>query len=554
MSELIHITLGKLLEENAKKYPDRLAVKYTDRPFERTWKELDEEATKIAKGLLSIGIKKGDHVAIWATNYPEWMLTLFATAKIGAILVTVNTNYKIFEVEYLLRQSDAKCLVMIKGFKDSDYVGIINELCPTLKDSRPGELNNPMLPYLKDVIFVGENCPPGMYWWNDLYAMADNVSDDEFLSVYNSLDPHDVINMQYTSGTTGFPKGVMLTHFNIVNNGKCIGDCMKFTENDKLCIPVPFFHCFGLVLGIMACLTHATAMIPLDYYQPLKVMEAVQNEECTAVHGVPTMFIAMLEHPDFKKFKFPKLRTGIMAGSPCPIKVMQQVVDEMGAKEITIAYGQTEASPVCTQTTTDDSIEIRVSTVGRVLPHVEAKIINPETGEECPPNVPGEFCTRGYHVMKGYYKMPEATDQAIDKDGWLHTGDLATVDEHGYYKITGRIKDMIIRGGENIYPKEIEEFLYTHPKVKDVQFVGVPSKEYGEEILACIILKDGETATEQEIKDYVKSHMARHKTPKYVKFVESYPMTASGKIQKYKIREAAIEELNLHDAACIETA
>lgn len=554
MSELMHITVGGLLEEIAQKFPDRLAVKYTDRPFERTWKELNEESTKIAKALLSIGIKKGDHVAVWATNYPEWMLTLFATAKIGAVLVTVNTNYKIFEVEYLLRQSDSKCLVMIKGFKDSDYVSIINELCPTLKDSKPGELDNPMLPYLKSIIYVGENCPPGMYWWNDLYAMVDNVSDEEFMEVFNSLDPHEVINMQYTSGTTGFPKGVMLSHFNIVNNGKSIGDRMKFTEEDKLCIPVPFFHCFGLVLGIMACLTHGTAMVPLEYYQPLKVMEALQNEECTAVHGVPTMFIAILEHPEFNNFRFPRLRTGIMAGSPCPIKVMRQVAEVMGAREITIVYGLTEASPGCTQTTTDDSLDIRVTTVGRVFPHVEAKIVDPATGKECPPNVPGEFCTRGYHIMKGYYKMPEATAQAIDEDGWLHTGDLATVDENGYYKITGRIKDMIIRGGENIYPKEIEEFLYTHPKVKDVQVIGVPSKEYGEEVMAWIILKDGETATEQEIKDYVRSHMARHKTPKYVKFTDSFPMTASGKIQKYKMREAAIEELNLQNEAAIETA
>lgn len=554
MSELMHITVGGLLEEIAKKYPDRLAVKYTDRPYERTWKEFNEEATRIAKGLLSIGIRKGDHVAIWATNYPEWLLTLFATAKIGAILVTVNTNYKVFEVEYLLRQSDSKCLVMIKGFKDSDYVSIINELCPTLKDSKPGELNNPMLPYLKNIIFVGENCPPGMYSWNDLYTMADDVSDEEYIENFNSLDPHEVINMQYTSGTTGFPKGVMLSHFNIINNGKSIGDRMKFTEEDKLCIPVPFFHCFGLVLAIMASLTHGTAMVPLEYYQPLKVMEAIQNEGCTAVHGVPTMFIAMLEHPEFKNFKFPRLRTGIMAGSPCPVKVMQQVADVMGAREITIVYGQTESSPGCTQTTTDDSLEIRVSTVGRVFPHVEAKIVDPATGKECPPNVPGEFCTRGYHVMKGYYKMPEATAQVIDKEGWLHTGDLASVDENGYYKITGRIKDMIIRGGENIYPKEIEEFLYTYPKVKDVQVIGVPSKEYGEEVMAWIILKDGETATEQEIKDFVRSHMARHKTPKYVKFTDSFPMTASGKIQKYKMRDAAIDEYNLLDDASIETA
>lgn len=553
MEELINITVGGLIERNAKEYPDKLCLKFPITGYERTWKEFDEETTKIAKGFLKMGIKKGDHVAIWANNCPEWILTFFATAKIGAILVTVNTSYKIFELEYLLRQSDSKCLVMIESMKDSNYYNIINELCPSLKDSKPGQLNDPMLPFLKDVVFVGEDNRPGMYNFKELYTMGDEASDKEYEEIRSTLDVHEVVNMQYTSGTTGFPKGVMLTHFNIVNNGKSIGDRMKFTNEDKLCIPVPFFHCFGMVLAIMASVTHVTAMVPLDY-NPLRVMDAIMNEGCTAVHGVPTMFIAMMEHPDFKKYSFPKLRTGIMAGSPCPVKVMQDVVDLMGAREITIVFGQTESSPGCTQTTTDDSIAIRVSTVGRVFPHVEAKIVDPETGKECPPHVPGEFCTRGYHIMKGYYKMPEATAQAIDKDGWLHTGDLATVDENGYYKITGRIKDMIIRGGENIYPKEIEEFLYTYPKVKDVQVIGVPSKQYGEEIMAWIILKEGETATEDEIKDLVKSHMARHKAPKYVKFTDSFPMTASGKIQKFKMREQAIVELNLKDDAAIETA
>ena len=412
-----------------------------------------------------------------------------------------------------------------------------------------------MLPFLKYVVYAGKKeTPAGMMSFKDVENMYDQTPYEEFKAIYDSCDVHDVINMQYTSGTTGFPKGVMLTHYNIVNNGKSIGDCMKFTHADKLCIPVPFFHCFGLVLAVMAALTHSTSMVPIEYYRPTEVMRAVQDEQCTAVHGVPTMFIAMLEHPDFKKYKFPKLRTGIMAGSPCPIKVMQQVVDEMGMKEITISYGQTEASPVCTMTTTDDSIEVRVSTVGRVMPYVEAKIVDPETGEELGPNVPGEFCARGYNVMKGYYKMEEATSQAIDKDGWLHTGDLATVDEKGYYKITGRIKDMIIRGGENIYPKEIEEFLYTNPKISDVQVIGVPSQQYGEEIAACIILKENETMTEDEVREAVKSHMARHKVPKYVAFMDAFPMTASGKIQKFKLREWAIDEFNLGDAAQIETA
>ncbi|MCX8131887.1 MAG: AMP-binding protein [Clostridia bacterium] len=554
MKELIKITVGDLLDQMADRYPDHDAVLYTDRPFRKTYSEFRDLCNVVAKGFIAMGVKKGDHVAVWATNYPEWLLAMFATAKIGAVLVTVNTNYKIFEAEYLLRQSDSSTLILIEGFKDCNYVDIINELCPELKNIEPGKLNSSNLPFLKNVIYVGDKNHPGMFNWDELYKLADTISDEELKTRQSSLDIHDVINMQYTSGTTGFPKGVMLTHYNIVNNGMCIGDCMNLTSEDKLCIPVPFFHCFGCVLGIMACVTHGTTMVPIEYYQPLKVMEAIQTEKCTAVHGVPTMFIAMLEHPEFNRFDFSSLRTGIMAGSPCPIKVMKQVVDMMNMSEITIAYGQTEASPVCTQTRVDDSIDLRVATVGRALPFVEAKIINPETNEEVPHGVAGEFVARGYNVMKGYYKMGEATAQAIDSEGWLHTGDLATMDENGYFKITGRIKDMIIRGGENIYPKEIEEFLYTHPKVKDVQVIGVPSKEYGEEVMAYIILKEGEVLTEDEVKAFVKGNMARHKVPKYVKFIDTFPMTASGKIQKYKLREMAIEELNLQDAASIETA
>ncbi|HEX3044742.1 MAG TPA: AMP-binding protein, partial [Bacillota bacterium] len=540
MKELLKVTIGDLLDQMAHKYPDHDAVLYTDRPFRKTYSEFRDLCDITARGFMALGVQKGDHVAIWATNYPEWLLAQFATAKIGAVLVTVNTNYKIFEAEYLLRQSDSKTLILIEGFKDCNYVEIINQLCPELKEAVPGELQSAALPYLKNVIYIGDQKHPGMLNWNQLYELAARVSPAELKSRQESLDIHDVINMQYTSGTTGFPKGVMLTHYNLVNNGLCIGDCMDFTEQDKLCIPVPFFHCFGCVLGVMACVTHGTTMVPIDYFQPVKVMQAVQDEQCTAVHGVPTMFIAMLDHPDFSKYKFPKLRTGIMAGSPCPVKVMKQVVESMGASEITIAYGQTEASPVCTQTRTDDEIELRVSTVGKVLPHVEAKVVDPATNQEVPYGTNGEFVVRGYNVMKGYYKMPEATAQAIDADGWLHTGDLSSMDQNGYFKITGRIKDMIIRGGENIYPKEIEEFLYTHPAIKDVQVIGVPSRKYGEEIMACIVLKEGKTVTEEEIQDFVKSHMARHKTPKYVRFMDGFPMTASGKIQKYKMREAAI--------------
>ena len=554
MEKLWSITVGNLLSEVAKKYPNDNAITYTDRDYKRTWKEFNEEVEKVAKNFLRIGVRKGDHVAIWATNTPEWLLTLFASAKIGAVLVTVNTNYKVFELEYLLRQSDTKVLVMNEGFKDADYIQIINELCPKLKDSEPNNYCDDSLPFLKSVIVSGDKTPAGMMNFSELTKDVSEEYDIMFDEIVKSLDPHDVVNMQYTSGTTGFPKGVMLTHYNIVNNGRCIGDNMKFTHQDRLCIVVPFFHCFGLVLAIMACVTHATSMVPVDFFKPVKVLDAITKEKCTAFHGVPTMYIAMLEQPTFKDYDFSHLRTGIMAGSPCPVKVMEQVVEKMNMKEITICYGQTEASPVCTQTTTDDSLEHRVSTVGRVMQGIEAKIIDPETGETCPPNVPGEFCARGYNIMKGYYKMEEATSQAIDEDGWLHSGDLAIVDENGYYKITGRIKDMIIRGGENIYPKEIEEFLYTIDKIKDVQVIGVPSKTYGEEVMACIILKDGVEMTEQEVKDLVKANMARHKVPSFVAFVDSFPMNAAGKIMKYKMREWAVEHLNLQDAASIVTA
>lgn len=554
MEKLIEITVGGMLEDMARKYPDHECVLYTDRPFRKTYSEFNSICNSVAKSFMKMGIKKGDHVAMWATNVPEWLITLFASAKIGAVLVTVNTNYKIFELEYLLKQSDSNTLVLIDGFKDSNYIQILNELCPEIKDSTPGELKIEKLPFLKNVISVSENNYPGMLNWTEMLDMGRDISDEELYAISSSLDCHDVINMQYTSGTTGFPKGVMLTHHNIINNGKCIGDCMNFTHEDRLCIPVPFFHCFGLVLAVMACVTHGTTMIPLEYYQPLKVMQTVQNERCTAVYGVPTMFIGILEHPEFNSFDYSTLRTGIMSGSPCPVKYMELVVDKMNMKDITIPYGQTEASPVCTQTRIGDSLERRVATVGRALPFIECKIVDPETGKNLPDGVPGEFVTRGYNVMKGYYKMPEATAQAIDSDGWLHTGDLAVRDEHGYYKITGRIKDMIIRGGENIYPKEIEEFLYTLPEIKDVQVIGVPSKAYGEEVMACVILKEGCIMTEEDVKNAVKSHMARHKTPKYVSFVDSFPMTASGKIQKYKMRENAIIQLGLQDEASMETA
>ncbi|MEG2542045.1 MAG: AMP-binding protein [Christensenellaceae bacterium] len=554
MSALMKITIGDLLEKQAQAYPNQDAVVSPFLNVRYTYQEFNEITDKVARGLMGMGIKKGDKVAIWATNYVEWIVTQFATAKMGAVLVTVNTNYKQFELEYLLKQSDTTTLIMMGAFKDSNYVAHIQGLCPELMHCEPGALESKRLPFLKNIIFLDEGEQLGMFHWNDLFTYAKKVSKEELKQRKSELDIHDVINMQYTSGTTGFPKGVMLTHYNLVNNGMSIGDCMKFTHDDRLLIVVPLFHCFGCVLGVMAAYTHGATMVLVDHFNPLKVMDGIQKEKCTAVHGVPTMFIAMLEHPDFTKYDLSSLRTGIMAGSPCPIEFMKRAYSDMNMHDIVISYGQTEASPVVTMTTTDDPIEVRVSTVGKTMPHMEVKIVDIETGEDQPTDTQGEIVTRGYQIMKGYYKMPEATAQAIDAEGWLHTGDLGTMDEHGYFKITGRLKDMIIRGGENIYPREIEEFIYTHPKVRDVQVVGVPDQKYGEEVLACIILKDKEQATEEEMIAFVKEGLSRFKSPRYVKFVDEFPMTASGKIQKYKLREWAIEALGLKDAAKIETA
>jgi fatty-acyl-CoA synthase len=548
MSRRIDLTIGKLLDDVAVRYPDNEALVYHERGLRYSYREFNEVCRRVAKGLLKLGIRKGDNISIWAYNVPEWVLLQFATAKIGAILVTVNTSYKSAELEYILNQSDSKALIMVKSFKDTDYVATLNEVVPELVSSTVGQLDSPKLPFLKTVIFIGDDAPAGMLNFDRIMEMGSQVSDAELAAVEATLDCHDTINMQYTSGTTGFPKGVMLTHFNLTNNGFNIGECMKLTEKDRLCIPVPFFHCFGCVLAVMACVTHGSTMAPVEIFDPLKVLQTIEKEKCTAVHGVPTMFIAELEHPEFATFDLSSLRTGIMAGSNCPIEVMKKVINQMNASEITIAYGQTESSPVITQTRTDDAIELRVATVGKALPEVEVKIVDIESGETLPPGKQGELCTRGYLVMKGYYKMPDETAKAIDADKWLHTGDLAIMDENGYCKITGRIKNMIIRGGENIYPREIEEFLYTHPKISDVQVYGVPDRKYGEQVMAAVILKKGMEMTEDEVRDFCRGKIANYKIPKYVKFVDSYPMTASGKIQKFKMRDMAIKELQLEEA------
>ncbi len=552
--ELIDKTFPQVLDTMVEEFPDQTAIRFTTLDYTRTYRQFREDVDEYARVLISLGVRAGSKVTIWATNVPQWFLTFWATTKIGAVLVTMNTAYKIHEAEYLLRQSDTHTLVMIEGYRDSNYKEIISELCPELASNKPGKpLHARRLPFLRNVITVGFRMP-GALTWEESLEFASRTPAEEVARMASAVDVNDVCNMQYTSGTTGFPKGVMLTHYNIVNDGKCIGDGMDLSTADRMMIQVPMFHCFGMVLAMTATMTHGGTILPIPYFSPKSSLACIHNEHITAFHGVPTMFIAMLSHPDFEKTDFSHMRTGIMAGSPCPIAVMRDVVEKMHMPEIVIVYGQTEASPGCTMSRTTDSLEVRVATVGSAFPEVECKIVDPETGEDCPDEVIGEFVARGYNIMKGYYKMPRATRSAIDKDGWLHTGDLACRTPEGNYRITGRLKDMIIRGGENIYPKEIEEFIYTHPKVSDVQVIGVPDKAMGEEIMACIILKEGETMTVEEMKQFVLDHMAKHKVPKYIDFVDGFPMNDAGKIQKYKMREQAIEKLGLQTDAAIETA
>lgn len=551
---LIDCTFSDVLDRMVAEFPDQLAFRYTTLDYTRTYSEFRDDVDTCARALVSLGVRAGSHVAVWATNLPEWYITFWATVKLGAVLVTMNTAYKIHEAEYLLSQSDTHTLVMIENCRDSDYSAIIDELCPELRDTVPGSpLHARRLPFLRNVVTVGFE-KKGCLTYKQVMARAALVPPEELRRLAARVDKGDVANMQYTSGTTGFPKGVMLTHYNIVNNGKCIGDRMDLSTADRMMVQVPMFHCFGMVLAMTATMTHGGTLYPLPYFSPRPALSCVNQEKITAFHGVPTMFIAMLENENFAKTDFSHMRTGIMAGSPCPVKVMQDVVEKMHMTEITIVYGQTEASPGCTMSETSDPLEVRVGTVGRALPEIECRIVDPETNEPLPDNVTGEFVARGYNIMKGYYKMPKATASAIDRDGWLHTGDLACRTPEGNYRITGRLKDMIIRGGENIYPKEIEEFIYTHPKVKDVQVIGVPDAQYGEEIMACVILKDGEQMTVDEMKAFVAGSMARHKVPRYVDFVTEFPMNVAGKILKYQMRADAIKKLGLEQAAKITTA
>lgn len=536
------MTIGDVVDTLAENFGDNRGLEYHAMGISKNFRQLREKFDDVAKGLMALGIAGGDKVAIWANNLPEWVYTQYGSARMGAVLVTVNTNYRSAELEYLLQQSDSTTIILTGGVRDADeYLKVLNKVCPMIKDSEPGKLHCEKLPFLKNIIYLGKDKIAGMYNWDDVLQMGKQVSDQELKERSASLKPDDVINMQYTSGTTGFPKGVMLSHTNLIGNALSMAECMKLTPDDAMCIPVPFFHCFGCVIGTLCCMVSGTTMAPVVSFSAVNVLKTVEASKCTALLGVPTMFIAEFEEMDANSYDTSSLRTGVMAGSTCPVEVMRRVIKDMGANEMTIVYGQTEASPGITQTRDQDSLELKTTTVGRALPNVEVMIVDPVTNKELPVGEQGELCTRGYHVMKGYYKMPEATANAIDKENWLHTGDLAIMDENGYCKITGRIKDMIIRGGENIYPREIEEFLYTYPKVKDVQVVGLPSEKYGEEVAAFIQLKTMEKATDTEIIEFCKEQISYHKIPKYIFFVDEYPTTASGKIQKYKLRELAMK-------------
>ncbi len=544
---LIEYTFSEMLDRVVEEFPDQYAFKYTTLDYTRTYSEFREDVDTFARSLIALGVKPGDKVAIWATNIPQWFITFWATTKIGAVLVTVNTAYKIHEIEYLLKQSDTHTLVTIESCLDSNYAQSIAELCPELENAVPGKpLHCKRLPFLRNVITVGYR-QKGCLTWDEALNFASNVPVEEVYRRAANVNCHDVANMQYTSGTTGFPKGVMLTHYNIVNNGKCIGDRMDLSTADRMMIQVPMFHCFGMVLSMTSMMTHGGTLCPLPYFSAKSSLACINLERITCFNGVPTMFIAMFQHEDFAKTDFSYMRIGIMAGANCPPDLMKKAAAEMNMKQILSVYGQTEASPGCTMGHFLESLEDRTETVGSAFPNVECKIIDPETGEDLPDGENGEFVARGYNIMKGYYKMPKATAAAIDADGWLHSGDIACRRPDGYYLITGRLKDMIIRGGENIYPREIEEFIFTHEAVEDVQVIGVPDKRYGEEIMACIILKEGCEMTVEEMKEYILSHMARHKVPRYIEFVKSFPKNAAGKILKYKMREEAVEKLGLQN-------
>jgi len=539
---LIHETIGECFERIAEQYPGREALVVRHQDIRWTWSEYAEEVRKLSSGLLALGIGAGDRVGIWAPNCFEWCLTQFATARIGAILVCVNPAYRIFELEYALNKSGCKAIVAAEQFKSSRYLEMLQKLAPELDQCEPGRLRAAKLPQLEIVIRMGADHTPGMFNFENVSRMGEGA-DDDIPAIQAGLSVDDVINIQFTSGTTGTPKGAALTHFNILNNANQVAAGMKFTQEDRLCIPVPMYHCFGMVLGKLACVTRgATAVFPSDAFEPGAVLETVEAERCTALHGVPTMFIAELEHPDFDRFDLSSLRTGIMAGAPCPVEVMKKVISQMHMSEVLIAYGQTECSPVNHMTLADDPIEKRVESVGRAGPHLEVKIVD-ENGDTVSVGERGDICTRGYAVMKGYWDDPARTAETVDAEGWLHSGDLGVMDEKGYVAVVGRLKDMIIRGGENVYPREIEEFLFTHPMIQDAKVIGVPDEKYGEEVCAWVQLKEGAELSEDEIRSFCKDHIAYFKVPRYIRLVKEFPMTITGKVQKFKMREQMEKEL-----------
>jgi len=552
---LLGMTIGDMFDQTAEQYPDNEALVVRQQNLRYTYRQLQEKVNQAARGLMQMGFKKGERLGIWAPNTSEWTIAQFATSKIGVILVNINPSYRLHEVEYALRQSGCSAVIIAPQFKTSNYTQMLYDLAPELHHSKPGELKSAKFAELRAVIRLGEERLPGMFVWGDIFKAAEHVTEAQLTIRQREQEFDDPINIQYTSGTTGFPKGATLSHHNILNNGYFVAEMMKFTEKDRLVIPVPLYHCFGMVMGNLGCITHGATMIyASEGFEPKAVMETVQAEKATALYGVPTMFIAELDDPSFEKYDFSTLRTGIMAGSPCPVEVMKKVNTLMNMGEVEIAYGMTETSPVSFQTRHDSPLDKRVSTVGQVMPHLEVKIIDPATGQIVPIGTTGELCTRGYSVMLGYWNNEDATRNSIDVARWMHTGDLAVMDDEGYVNIVGRIKDMIIRGGENVYPREIEEFLYTHPKISDVQVIGLPDPKYGEEIAAWVKLREGETATEEEIRNYCRGKIAHYKIPRYVKFTASFPMTVTGKIQKYLMRQQSISELGLESAAAIKTA
>jgi fatty-acyl-CoA synthase len=552
---LLGLTIGDAFDRTVARFPDREALIVRQQGLRYTWAALRAEVDRCARGLLALGVRKGDRLGIWAPNRAEWTITQFATAKIGAILVNINPAYRLHELEYALNQSGCSVIVTASAFRTTSYLEMLQTLCPELARCAPGQLDAHKIPALRHVISLGDERTPGMWVWGEVLARADEVSAAALDARQAEQEFDDPINIQYTSGTTGNPKGATLSHHNILNNGYFVARLQGFTEQDRLCVPVPLYHCFGMVMGNLGCMTHGAAMVyPAEAFEPQAVLETVQAEKCTALYGVPTMFIAELAYPDFERYDLSTLRTGVMAGSPCPVEVMKQVIARMHMTEVEICYGMTETSPVSFQTHLDDPLEKRVATVGQIHPHVEVKLVDPASGQIVPAGTPGELLTRGYSVMLGYWANEEATRGAIDAARWMHTGDLATMDADGYVNIVGRLKDLVIRGGENVYPREVEEFLYSHPAVSDVQVIGVPDARYGEELMAWVKLKEGQTTTGEELQDFCRGQIATFKIPRYWKFVDAFPMTVTGKVQKFLMRQQAMAELGLESAASARTA